>query len=189
MSTRKRFARRSRPGPLHSLHRRLFRRPSLSSLLSSSQRSPGRRLPLHGRASAISPRTPVIANRRRSQPPAASAGDPAAMRAALRLAPRAARAMRTVPAGQRVPQRTVMVSAPTPKVPPTEMASIRTATPARATAPTDCIRPRHPRRDLRATAIPRMEKLLPSPCGVPIPPARVRAPMRALKRVAAASRH
>ena len=87
------------------LHRRPCRSRSPLSRLSSARRSPGKQLPLHGRVSAISPRTPVIANRRRSPPPAASPVAPAATLAALRRAPVAARAIRRFRAGQRLLQQ------------------------------------------------------------------------------------
>lgn len=162
-SMRKGFACRSHPGPLRSLHRRLFRLPSLSSLKSTARRSPGRRPRLHGHDSAISPRPPATVSPRRSQPPAASHAVQAAMRGALRRAPLAARVMRMDRVGQKARRQTE-----------TEM----------ATATASATQPRAPKALPTGTvsiptAAPQTEKLRPSLPGARMLPARVRVPMPA----------
>ena len=146
----------------------------------------------HVPASAISPLVPATANRCRSPPPAALPAvqsAPIEMLAVPHRAPLPAPVTRRVRAGQRLLQQTEMATGtatasdlrPTlEKAPPTGPASVRTATPARATDQMACTRPSHPHPELCATATRRMEKLQPSP---PQDVPMLLAPLRDLVRV------
>ena len=183
MSTRNRCA--SRCNPSRPPSSRPLLRPrsvSRSSLQSSVPCNPGKKCRPRGLASAISLPTHAIANRRRLPPQAALPGVPAATRAALHLAPTAPRATRTLRVGRRAPPpRTVMGTGMGPVM--------RTATPARPTAPTACTRQSRPQQELCAMATPPTENLPQSLShGAPTLPARARAPKRALTFAVAASR-
>jgi hypothetical protein len=134
------------------------------------------------------------------------------MRAVPHRAPLVTPATRRVRAGQRLLQQTEMATGtatasdlrPTlEKAPPTGPASVRTATPARATDQMACTRPSHPHRELCTTvtppatatlgmenpppSLPQGAPFLPDPTLLARAPVQFRAPVRVLTRAVAAS--